>query len=136
LTRETNNQPPEGGKEDEMSNLCHQKQHINQIKFETLNLFTHSGERQKQIDAVFSILRTASDEGVTDREIQAILAIRGINLDASTVSARRNDIFEHYHHRVEVAQKRPCRITGKTKNAWRLALPPSILNLKKLLETL
>ena len=119
-----------------MNNLCHQKQHINQIKFETLNLFTHSGERQKQIDAVYSILQKAPAEGLTDREIQAILAIRGINLEASTVSARRNDIFGHYHYRIEVAQKRPCRITGKTKIAWRLALPPAILGLKKLLETL
>ena len=116
--------------------MLYQKQHINQVKFETLDLFTHSGERQKQIDAVFSILRTASAEGLTDREIQAVLAAMGINLEASTVSARRNDIFKHYHYRVEVAQKRPCRITGKTKIAWRIALPPAILGLKKLLETL
>jgi len=116
--------------------MLYQKQHINQVKFETLDLFTRSGERQKQIDAVYSILQNAPAEGLTDREIQAELAIRGINLDASTVSARRNDIFEYYHHRVEVAQKRSCRITGKTKIAWRIALPPAILGLKKLLETL
>jgi len=72
----------------------------------------NDGLTTRQMARYLDLLRWTAD--ITDRE-----AARALDLPASTVSARRNDILKDMPGRIEKSQQRRCSVSGRRVQTWK-----------------